>query len=837
MTPNPEIDERNLNLEQTIKADLRNGIPYLALAMSALFTIYSIWYGIDWPDPVAKAMLPTTVILGGVMLGMYFALRRWPLPLKYEYPLLAVMGILISSVTSQHILLSKDPALTVNIAMLIVGLGFYVLSPWWWGGLTAAATLNWWLLGQHFGFPSEWQHFSYSIVSAIALSLAILLTRRQTYRRLEQLRQLEQKRRHDMESALRANERIRRSLEATIGVGQHISSILELDSLLQHVADLLRMRYGYDYVGIYVLDEAQQMLQLQAATGQAGKKLLQRGHQVPVEGEGILSWAAHNRRVVGVNDVQKDPRYEPLEELPRTRSELVLPLLVNNALLGLLDIQSTVVAGFNEEDVRVLHSLAGQLAIAMQNAERYQIERRRRHLTEKLYRIGRALSSTLDRGEVLNLILAQLADLVPYDRGSVMLRSENPEREELIFAAVYGFPEGCNQLDIRVPIKEHDVFLEMCETQKPLVIQDVQQRGDWQYVENLPPARCWVGIPLQHGGQAIGMLSLTREEPIPYTEEEVNLAAAFAGHASAALANALLYENLTKLNEELEQTIKQLQERTEDLQIAYAQLERLDRTKSDFISVASHELRTPLTVISGSVQILLNDPAIKSNPFHKQLLEGVKTGAERLGAVVESMVDMAKIDGRVLKLHPERLDLSLLWASVHRSLKDAFSQRSLTYISKGLEQLPKIEADPGSLRKVFHHLLVNAIKYTPNGGSITVTGKVVPAGSSQLPEGGVQITVQDTGIGIDPSVHELIFAKFYQTGELALHSTGSTKFKGGGPGLGLAIARGIIEAHGGKIWVESPGHDEETCPGSTFYILLPHTPRTLLNESEESPDA
>ncbi len=835
MAPNPEIDVQNL--DRAIKTDLRNGLPTLVLVMAALFAFYSVWYGLEWPDPVAKVMLPTTLISGSVMGGLYFVLRRWEIPLRYEYPLLAIISVLLAGATSQHVLLTQDPTITSNIALLIVGLGFYVLAPWWWGALVGAATLNWVLLAQHFGFPPVWQHYAYSIVAAIALSLAVFLTRRQTYRRLEYLRRLEQQQHRNMEAALRTNERIRRSLEATIGVGQHISSMLELDSLLQHVADLLRMRYGYEYVGIYVLDETRQTLQLQAATGSAGRKLLQRGHQVPVDGSGILSWAAQHRRVVGVNDVQKDARYEPLEELPRTRSELVLPLLVNNALLGLLDIQSTVTAGFNEEDVRVLRSLAGQLAIAMQNAERYQVERRRRHLTEKLYHVGKALSSTLDRSEVLNLILKLLADLVPYDRGAVMLRNEVPDHEELIFAAVYGFPEDSNPLDLRIPIKEHDVFLEMCETQRPLVVQDVQQRGDWEYVENLPPARCWVGIPLHHGGNAIGMLSLTREKPIPYTEEEVNLAAAFAGHASAALANAILYENLTKLNEELEQTVNQLQERTEDLQLAYAQLERLDRTKSDFIGVASHELRTPLTVISGSVQILLSDPAIQANSFHQQILEGVKTGAERLGAVVESMVDMAKIDGRVLKLHPERLNLALLVASVHRSLKDAFSQRRLTYVSKGLEELPKIEADPESLRKVFHHLLVNAIKYTPNGGTITVAGEVVPAGSPHLPEGGIQITVQDTGIGIDPSVHELIFAKFYQTGELALHSTSSTKFKGGGPGLGLAIARGIIEAHGGKIWVESPGHDEETCPGSTFYIQLPYSSRTLLNETANAPAA
>jgi signal transduction histidine kinase len=93
-----------------------------------------------------------------------------------------------------------------------------------------------------------------------------------------------------------------------------------------------------------------------------------------------------------------------------------------------------------------------------------------------------------------------------------------------------------------------------------------------------------------------------------------------------------------------------------------------------------------------------------------------------------------------------------------------------------------------------------------------------------MPKGGVKVTVRDTGIGIDPRYHQQIFSKFYQISEVAFHSTGKTKFKGGGPGLGLSIVKGVVSAHGGKVWVESPGHDEETCPGSTFHVALPFQP-------------
>jgi signal transduction histidine kinase len=113
---------------------------------------------------------------------------------------------------------------------------------------------------------------------------------------------------------------------------------------------------------------------------------------------------------------------------------------------------------------------------------------------------------------------------------------------------------------------------------------------------------------------------------------------------------------------------------------------------------------------------------------------------------------------------------------------------------------------------------MNAIKYTPDGGKIFIHGEKIDAGSNS-PE--VEISVRDTGIGIAKENHEVVFEKFYQTGEVLMHSSGKTKFKGGGPGLGLAIARGIVEAHGGKIWLDSPGHDEKTNPGTTVYVRLP----------------
>lgn len=281
------------------------------------------------------------------------------------------------------------------------------------------------------------------------------------------------------------------------------------------------------------------------------------------------------------------------------------------------------------------------------------------------------------------------------------------------------------------------------------------------------------------------------------------------------IENERLYQETQQFNNQLEQKV---QERTQELHQAYAQLERMDQTKSDFITIASHELRTPLTILNIHNQILLTDETIQANKELLKRVSGIENGAARMEEVVEAMLDVAKIDSQSLTLQLAAINLPILIRMVAQRFRAALDQRDLTLDIAPMRDLPDIEADSGALEKVFYHLIINAVKYTPNGGRIKIDGTVL---NESDPPSAVKIIVADEGIGIAPDVQELIFEKFYQTGEVMLHSSGKTTFKGGGSGLGLAIVKGIVGAHNGRIWVESPGYDEKTCPGSTFHLILP----------------
>jgi len=599
-------------------------------------------------------------------------------------------------------------------------------------------------------------------------------------------------------------------LETSSQVAQQVTSILTLDKLLSEVAHLILTRFDYYFVGVWLLDEKRERVSLRAGTGKSSERLRKQGFSLSLEQSSIVTTVCQTGHYRLVSNVTEDPDFLFLDDLPNVRSELVLPLRMGEQVIGALDITSVRTAAFSDEDLMVLQTLADQISIAIRNAQLYASEQSRRQLAESLEETGRLLSSSLDLQEVPVRILAQLDAVVPFERGALFLQ----DGKQLRTIAQRGFPDDVRAQQMLVPIREGDVFLQMAESRRPILLDNVSESPEWQQVDWLPLNRSWLGVPLLSKDRVIGMLSLTRAEAGAFSPDDTSLVWAFAGQAAIALENARLYDEITRFNEQLEEMV---QARTEELNKAYRTLERLDQTKSDFIGVAAHELRTPLTVIRGYTQVLGRLPKQESEEL-KDLVKGILSGTDRLHEIVNRMLDVARIDTQTLSMHKESTKVRLIMQKLRTEFDVDLRQRSIAlHLEDSLGKLPVIQADPELLYKVFYNLITNAIKYTPDGGEIWVRGRAIV--DEMAPA--VQVTVQDSGIGIDPENHELIFEKFYQTGLIEFHSSGRTKFKGGGPGLGLAIARGIVAAHGGRIWVESPACDEESCPGSQFHVVLP----------------
>jgi signal transduction histidine kinase len=502
--------------------------------------------------------------------------------------------------------------------------------------------------------------------------------------------------------------------------------------------------------------------------------------------------------------------------------ELGIYSLVIYALLRL-------VGDFSELQFVFVSLSVGCLLVLLINPINNQIKKRIKRLffgvdvdsSELLREHSRQISSAMDLKLLSKVVVELVEDWIDVDRGSLytvdLELGENADRRYRIIEVPgndgENYPSGLIPIDSPLTIK-------FGQQKSTLTIAEIKTMPI--YLGLLGEERVWLErqqmelfIPIHAKDEWIGLLAIgPKRNGMFFTRADIILLETLVDQTAVALQNARLVDSLVRLNNEFRRAYSAMED-------AHKKLERLSRTKSDFISISSHELRTPLTVLSGYSQILLEDSKIVENDYYKKVILGIYEGTNRLHEIVDSMLEVAKIDTHDLELQAKPVTLYQMVKRVRSDFDDVLSERSLEISIVSMENLPPIVGDEDALSKVFYHILSNAVKYTPDGGKIVIAGSKLEPGDLKFPSGGVEVIVSDTGIGIDPRYIDLIFTKFYQTGELALHSSGKTKFKGGGPGLGLAIVRGIVQAHGGLVWAESPEYDEVKLPGSDFHLILP----------------
>ena len=573
--------------------------------------------------------------------------------------------------------------------------------------------------------------------------------------------------------------------------GQAFNSTLDLNRVLVIVLEEVRHLLDVVASSIWLSDPETDELVCQQATGPNSHVV--RGWRLPL-GQGVVGWVAQNNVSLIVPDLHQDPRhFKGVDQQTglALRAILSVPLQVKQKVIGVLQVVDAQVDRFHEADLALIEPLATEAAIAIENArlfEQAQQEITRRVQAEAALKrrnedlialnvIATTLSQPYDLPQALRAILDQILQALDVEAGWIQLCQETSKKTPLALVAYRGLARATAQAkpilqlarDLlgRVTPGEASITVTQDTHAAPLDLKT--PRGETLHT--------WAGFPLQSQEQTLGALYVARRAARALDPQETQLLTAIGNQLSVALEN------------------RRLTEKAAEIEI----LHELNRLRSQLVANVSHELRTPLGLIKVFCTTLLREDIAFDDETRQEFLHDIEKETERLEQIVENLLDTSRMREGQLRLHKEPTDVTQLL----RSLVSATQfQRIPHHLTLDLPAHPLIaHIDRKRVEQVLLNLLSNAIKYSPGGGSITVQGRGDP---SQI-----LIWIRDKGLGIPTQDLERVFERFYRIESEATQSIS-------GVGLGLAVCRGIVEAHGGQIWVES-----KLGQGSTFYFTLP----------------
>jgi len=340
-------------------------------------------------------------------------------------------------------------------------------------------------------------------------------------------------------------------LETSTEVGRVITSIFDVDQLLNQTVNLIRDRFGFYHAGIFLLDETGRWAVLKEATGRAGAQMKAQAHRLAVNDNSMVGWtAAHREARIALYADEDAIRFaNPL--LPHTRSEMTLPLMIGERTLGVLNVQSTEEAAFDEDDVRALQSMANQIAVAIENARRVSDEASLLEATSPIFRASRLLTTATATNEVADAIIESVQG-TGVDGCLVVEFEFSPagEPEALLYLGVWRRDrEPQFQPGLRLPISESPFPLEMINTlwTIPDVERDERLPQSARQVFDATDAKALVNIPLRSGEKVIGQVVVLRTTPGPFPETALRLYQVLSDQAAVALERAQLLEGAQRL--------------------------------------------------------------------------------------------------------------------------------------------------------------------------------------------------------------------------------------------------------------------------------------------------
>ncbi len=323
-------------------------------------------------------------------------------------------------------------------------------------------------------------------------------------------------------------------LELVGQISRQVRALTPLPDLMQRTVELVADTFCYYCVSIHSFDPVTGLITLQAST----VSNITEQHQQIRAGEGLIGWAVTHQETVLSNDVSADVRYRALSALPDTRGELVVPLMIENEVLGVLDVQSDQVGVFGAKDQLALEALADQVAMAMQESRLYHAEKHQRSVAETLREVAQTLTSSLELETVLNAILTNLRRVLVYDAASILLIEVD---DTVMVRAAQGLPNVADSQGRRFKLGDSVRLRRLAESDRPILFATHDPTGCYHALLGLPPEHACLGAPLVARGELIGFLTVHALTPQSYDLDDVAVIAAFAGQAAVAIDNARLF--------------------------------------------------------------------------------------------------------------------------------------------------------------------------------------------------------------------------------------------------------------------------------------------------------
>ncbi len=406
-----------------------------------------------------------------------------------------------------------------------------------------------------------------------------------------------------------------------------------------------------------------------------------------------------------------------------------------------------------------------------------------------LIRLGKMISSRTNLEEILNFVVGSITIFAKID--IAVLRLLNEDKTELILRTCFGTDKSL--IPKKINVKEL-LTKKALEEERVISVRDVGAEENLSAVESEvgEAVVSMLAVPLIARKESKGILYLYTREYCQFTRQQIDLAFAFVNQAAIAIESAMMYARE-------QDTINKLRD--------------LDQAKSDFLSMVSHELRSPLTSIKGYTALILGGRVGEVNPKQRKFLEIVANQSNHLTKLISDLLDLSRIESGKIVLRKEKVQLKIITELIAERMKLQLDTKSINFKVDISDKLPFILGDGERMLQVFSNLISNALKFTSEGGSITI--------KIWQEDNNVKACFIDSGIGLSQEAITKIFSEFYQVDSSATRQVG-------GAGLGLAIVKKIIEAHEGKVWAESEGINK----GTKVYLQIPALAEDNLTEGQ-----